>query len=113
METPASLLESLFERVESYIKTTLELSKLKFLETTIIVITSLISRISVIVTISLFVIFLTIGVAMFLGELLGKSYYGFFIVATFYLIVGVILHFSLHKWIKKPISNLIIKQALQ
>ncbi len=113
METPASSLESLFERVESYIKTTLELSKLKFLETTIIVITSLISRISVIITISLFVLVLNVGIALFLGELLGKSYYGFFIVAAFYLIVGIILHFFLHKWIKKPISNLIIKQALQ
>jgi len=112
METPSTAFESLFERVEAYIKTTLELSRLKFLESTITIITSLISRISVIITISLFVLVLNIGIALYLGELLGKNYYGFFIVAAFYLVVGIVLHFFLHKWIKKPVSDLIIKQAL-
>jgi hypothetical protein len=73
----------------------------------------LVPRLSVIIMISLFALVLNIGIALLLGELLGKSYYGFFIVAGFYLVAGIILHFFLHKWIKKPISDLIIKQALQ
>jgi hypothetical protein len=113
METPASLIESVYERVEAYIKTTYELAKYKLLETTIIIVTSLISRFSVIMTFSLFLLVLTIGIALFLGDLLGKSYYGFFIVAAFYLIAGIMLHFFLHKWIKKPVADLIIKQALK
>jgi hypothetical protein len=113
METPASSIESLFERIEAYSKTTYELSKLKLLETATIVVTALVPRLSVIVMISLFALVFNIGIALFLGELLGKSYYGFFIVAGFYLVVGIALHFFLQKWIKKPISNLIIRQALQ
>lgn len=113
METPASSIELLFERVETYSRTTYELSKLKLLETITIVVTSLVSRLSVIISISLFVLVLNIGIALWLGELLGKYYYGFFIVAAFYLVMGIILHFFLHKWLAKPVSSLIIKQALQ
>jgi hypothetical protein len=113
METPASLIESLVERVEAYSKTTFELSKLKLLETTTIVVTALIPRLAAIIMFSLFALVLNIGIAMMLGELLGKAYYGFFIVAAFYLLAGLIVHFFLHNWIRKPISDLIIKQALQ
>ena len=113
METPASLIETMVERIESYSKTTFELSKLKLLETTTIVVTALIPRVSVIIMISLCTLVLNIGIALMLGEMLGKSYYGFFIVAAFYLVAGIVLHFFLHNWIKKPISDLIIKQALQ
>ncbi len=113
MESPTDRIESLFQRLETFTITTFELSKLKLLHTTTIIVTSLIVRISVIIMISLFALVLNIGIALFLGELLGKDYYGFFIVAAFYLIASLILHFFLHRWIKKPISNLIIKQTLQ
>jgi hypothetical protein len=63
--------------------------------------------------ISMFALVLNLGVALWLGELLGKSYYGFFIVAAFYLLAGLVLHFFLQRWIRKPISDLIITQALQ
>ena len=63
--------------------------------------------------ISMFILILNIGIALLLGEWFGKSYYGFFIVAAFYLLAGIVLHFFLHKWIKELISAVIIKQALQ
>ncbi len=112
-QQPSSQIEILIERIEAYGKTTYELSKLKVLETTIHVATSFLSRLSVIVMISFFILILNIGVAIWLGELLGKMYYGFFIVAAFYLVAGVVLNIFLHKWIKKPISSFFIKQALQ
>lgn len=113
MSIRIDLIESLFERVEVYGKTTYELSKLKLLKTTTVVVPSLITKIIVILMILMFTVFFTIGIALYLGELLGKLYYGLFIIAAFYLIVGIVFHFFLHNWIKKPISNLIIKQALQ
>jgi hypothetical protein len=113
METPADSIESLFERAETYGRTTYELSKLKLLETTNIVVTSLIARLSTILMVAMFSFVLSIAVALWLGDLLGKAYYGFFIVAGFYLLAGLVLHFFLHRWVKTPISELIIKQALQ
>jgi hypothetical protein len=113
METTAKTFEALYERAEAYGITTFELSKLKTLETTTIVVASLVSKLSVILMIAMFALVFNIGIALFLGGLLGQSYYGFFIVAFFYLLAGIIMHFTLHKRIKKPLSDLIIKQALQ
>ena len=113
METTANSIELLYERAEAYGKTTYELSKLKLLETSNTVITSLVARLSVVLMISMFTFVMTIAIALWLGEILGKAYYGFFIVAGFYLVVGIVLHFFLHRWVEKPISELIIKQALQ
>lgn len=113
METPTTLIEELYERGEAYSKTTFELAKFKALESTTVVVTALIWRLSVIVMLALFALVLNIGIALWLGELLGKSYYGFFIVAGFYLLAGIVFHFFLLSWIKKPVSDLIITQALQ
>lgn len=113
METPASLIELLIERAETYGKTTYELSKLKALETGTHIVVSLVSRLGAIIMLSFFLLVFNIGIALLLGDLFGKIYYGFFIVATFYLVAGLIFYFFLHKWNKKPVSNLIIKQALQ
>jgi hypothetical protein len=113
MESQASLVESLFEKVEAYGKTTVELTKLKALNTTTVVATSLISRLIVFLMIALFVVVLSIGIAFFLGEMLEKPYLGFVIVAIFYLVTGIVLHIYLQQWLKKPISEFVISQFLQ
>ena len=113
MDIKPGIFEILFDKAESFGKTTYEISKLKALDTTTVVATSVVSRISVILMLSMFLLVFNIGVALFLGEFLEKIYYVFFIVAGFYLIAGIILHFFLHKWIEKPLSNLIITQALK
>lgn len=112
METPASLMENLSESVEAYSRTTFELAKLKALETTSFVAASLVFRLSVMLAVSLFALIFNIGIALWLGDLLGKSYYGFFIVAAFYLVAAAVLHFLLPTWIRKKIVDLIIKEAL-
>lgn len=113
METPVSVIESLFEKAEAYGKTTFELSKLKAIETTSSVVSSVMSRIIVFITLLVFIVVLSIGVAMLVGEAVGKSYYGFFIVAAFYLVVGVILHFSLQDWLKQSVSKAFISKLFQ
>jgi len=113
METPESLIELLYEKIEEYGITTYELAKLKLLKTTAQVLPSLLSSLIVVLVISAFIFFLSIGIAILLGEWLGKLYYGFFIIAVFYFVVGIVMHFYLHKWIKKPVANIIIKQVLK
>ncbi|MBW6491269.1 MAG: hypothetical protein K0B15_08770 [Lentimicrobium sp.] len=113
METPVRQLELLFEKAKAYGTTTYELSKLKAVETTATITTSLVSRMVVVAFAAIFLIILSTGVSFWLGELLGKIYYGFFAVAAFYLVISLILHFYLHKWIKKPLSDSIVSQALQ
>lgn len=113
MENPETFIESLFEKIQAYIKTTIELTKLKLLEKVTGIASSVVSRVSVVLVFALFFFVLTIGIALYLGELLGKSYYGFFIVSGFYLVLGILFRLFLHKWLKKPISDLIIKKTLK
>ncbi|MCX6231286.1 MAG: hypothetical protein NTZ33_07060 [Bacteroidetes bacterium] len=113
METPLNILETLVGKVENYIKTSFELTKLKLLESTITIVASLFSRLCILISILVCIFIFSIGLAQYLGEILGKSYYGFFVVSGAYLLVGLILFFPLHKWIKKTISKIIIKKLIQ
>jgi Putative Actinobacterial Holin-X, holin superfamily III len=110
MENTPTSIELLFERIESLSKTTVELSKLKALETTSDVVTALISRLLLILVLLIFLTILSMGVAFMLGDYLSKPYCGFFIVAAFYFVVAIVLYFNLSKWIKKPIIDLIIPE---
>lgn len=113
METPSSLLQTLFEQIKDLGSTTYELTKLKALEAITKIVSKLVSKFIVVLVISMFVLILNFGLALYLGEILGKIYIGFFIVAAFDLIVGIVFHFFLHKWINKPVSDSIIYEALQ
>ena len=111
METKANFIEPLFERVEEYGKTSYELLKLKAVDKTAEIASTLISRAAVILVLSMFIIIVTIGIALWLGDLLGKMHYGFFCVAGFYAILGLII-FLTHNRIKESISNSIVSQCL-
>jgi len=58
-------------------------------------------------------LFVNLGLALWLGEILGKTFYGFLVVAAFYGIIGMIIHFFMHKWLKKLVSDYIIKHMLK
>jgi hypothetical protein len=106
-------LEPLLEEVEDYGKTVFELLKLKTLDKTSALASEIVINTFVIIIISMFFLVGTIGVALWLGEILGKSWYGFFAVAGFYGITGVVLYFFMNKWLKKVIGNFIIKHVLK
>jgi fatty acid desaturase len=113
MEDNAKLIESLLERATEYARTSLELVKLKALDKTSDVISSIVPHYVVLVFIALFIIFFNLGLALWLGEILGKTWLGFFVVAGFYVITGIFIHFFMHNWLKKIVGNIIIKQILK
>jgi ABC-type phosphate/phosphonate transport system permease subunit len=55
-------------------------------------------------------IFLSVGVALLIGEKLNSSSSGFFYVALFYVVVGIIIYAIKDKYIKLPIVNSFIKK---
>ena len=111
METKTNLIEPLFEKIEEYGKTSFELIKLKSLDKTVKVTSTLISRLILVIVLSFFALTLNIAVALWLGDILGKGYYGFLVVASFYAFVGIILLF-IHPLIKTRVSNSIVKLML-
>lgn len=112
MEDKVNFLEPLFERVEEYGKTSYELIRLKTVDKTAEVASTFISRGIALLLLCMFIVILNIGIALWLGDMLGKSYYGFFCVAGFYGIAGSVLYFFMHNWIKRVISNSIVSQML-
>ncbi|MDP4185008.1 MAG: hypothetical protein Q8862_07580 [Bacteroidota bacterium] len=113
MEEKTNLVESLINRAEEYGKTSIELLKLKAIDKSSDVVSSFIPTLAVILFISLFTLILNIGLALWIGELLGKLYYGFFVIAAFYGITGIVFHFVIHKWLKRRISNAYIRRLLK
>ena len=113
MEDHTKLIESLFERATEYGKTSLELAKLKAIDKTSDVVSSFIPNSVVFVLIASFLLFLNLGIAFWLGGILGKICFGFFVVAGFYVVAGLIMHFFMYKWIKRLVRNYIVKLLLK
>ena len=107
-----NILEPLFEKAENYAKTSFELYRLKTIKKSADVISTFVSRGIVIILISIFIVFANIGAAIWVGELLGKLYYGFLCVAGFYAVIGGIIYLFMHKFIKKQVSKSIISQLM-
>lgn len=113
MEENKKLLESLMDRATDYGKTSFELVKLKAVDKTSDVVSSIISHTFVLVLAASFMLFCSMGLALWLGEILGKLFYGFFVIAAFYVVMGTVVHLFMHKSLKKIIRNYVIKQLLK
>ena len=113
MENNATTIEMLFERAEDYTRTTVELAKLHAVDKTADVMSSLLSRLTVSIVIAMFAFLANIGLSLLIGELVGKLYYGFFIVSSLYLLIAIILYIFKDEWIKMPISNFMIVKMLK
>jgi hypothetical protein len=109
-ENEKSVVESLIERVEQYGKTSYELFMFKAIDKVSNTISTLASRMCAIIFLFLFIIILQVAIALWLGDLLGKGYYGFFCVAALDALIWAVLYFLIHKWFKKSISNSIVSQ---
>lgn len=109
METQKNFIDPLLEKAEAYGKTSFELVKMRALAKTADVTSTLISRSIFILLISFFAFTINIAVALWIGDLLGKNYYGFLIVAGFYALASVIL-LIVHPSIKSRVNDTIIKQ---
>ena len=113
MEEQSGLIESLIEKGEQYGKTTIELLKLKTLDKSSDVASNLVSWLIVLIFAVLFFLILNIGIALWLGELMGKSYYGFFAISGFYGFLALIFGIFRKQLIKEPLNNSIIEQVLE
>jgi hypothetical protein len=112
MENQPSNVEELFYKLKDYGDTRLDLFKLKSINKISGFITSIITSAILLVLLALVLLCITIGAALLIGALLGKTYYGFFIIAGVYIIVGLVLYSSRDKMLKTPVSNRLIKELI-
>lgn len=110
MNDNSKLLETLIEKATDYGITSIELLKLKTLDKTTEVVSSMVPNLVVVILTSIFLLFLNVGLALFIGDLLGKDYLGFLIISSFYILAALFIHFILHERIKKAVGDYFIKQ---
>ena len=108
MESTATHIESIYNKAKAYTQTSLELYKLNAVDKTADVVSSLVSRLALGSVIAVFLLFINIGISLYIGQLLQANYLGFIIVSSFYLIIGICLHMFNDVLITKPITNLVI-----
>ncbi|NVO18868.1 MAG: hypothetical protein HXX13_04160 [Bacteroidetes bacterium] len=113
MDENARIIESLLERATEYGKTSLELVKLKALYKSSDVASTILPHSTVILLVFSFMFFLNLGLAYWFGGMLGKIEYGFFIIAAFYGLIGILVHFFMQNWIKKVLWNFIIRKVMK
>ena len=113
MEDNTKSIEELFEKAVDFSKTSYDLARLKALDKTSDVASSLVPYSIVLILLASFMLFVNFGLAFWLGKILGNTYYGFFVVAGFYMVSGLVFHFFFHKRIKNLVWSYIIKQVLK
>lgn len=112
-EEEKSFPKRLYDRVEDYVKTSIELYKLKAINTVADLISAIGTGLLLAVFFLMFLLFVSVGAAFYLGHLLGGWHHGFFIVAGFYILSGIILYVVRKKHVKDKINDFVIKQIFE
>lgn len=113
MKSESNVTDTLFERMKEFSFAYAELIKLKAINVATEIISAIIP--DVIFTLLMFTVtlFLTIGIAVWLGGVMGKLYLGFLLVGSFYLLIGLISHFIMRGWLKRRLGNYFIKNIFR
>lgn len=106
------IVEDLLEKAAEYGKAELELAKLKALDKASDIVSSGVPSLIVMVSANVFMLFLNLGIALWVGGLLENLILGFFAVAAFYGIIALILHLLMRKWLKRKVGDYFIKRVL-
>ena len=111
MKNNAATIENLLEKAEIYSKTSLELIKNEAVYKLSDIVSDLAVKLAITFVVVLFLLFTNIALALFLGDYLGATYYGFLTVGLIYLLIAILLFVFREEWIKNPVSNFIISKV--
>ncbi|HNX21338.1 MAG TPA: hypothetical protein PKG88_03145 [Bacteroidales bacterium] len=112
MEEISKDLGLLAKEATLYVTTNYTLLKLKMILKISVFASSLFNIIITGLFICTIFMFLSIGLSNWIGELLGKTYYGYFVLGGFYFILLFVFKLFFYTIIKKKIQNNIIKKIL-
>lgn len=113
MEENTTFFGVLLERIENYGKTTIDLIKLKAVDKLANISSNVVFGLIITVLAFFFLLILNMAIAFWLGDLFGKIYIGFFVVAGFYVLLIIILLIFKKQMIKTPLTNSIISKFLK
>lgn len=113
MDTITTNIELLYKKAKDYADINIELLKLNSIDKTADVLSSLVSRLIIFMFVVMFVLLVNIALSLYLGELLGKDYLGYAVVAAIYLVLIIVINCYRDKLIKMPLTNLVIAKLLK
>jgi hypothetical protein len=111
--TSTDSIKSLIDKSKDYLDTKIELTKLKTIDKSADVLSTVVVMVSMLFISVLLILFISLGLALLLGKMLGAYHYGFFVVAAFYAIILLVIYVKREKWIKTPIANELINKMLK
>jgi hypothetical protein len=106
-------IKTLIDKSKDYLDTKIELTKLKTIDRSADVLASAVVMISMLFFGCLFILFISIALALFLGSMLGSYHYGFLIIGGLFGIILLVIFVQREKWIKTPITNGLINKMLK
>ena len=113
MESVPNHFETLLSKAGDYAETRAKLLKLKVADKASDTVSDAASALVITVFGVFFLLIFSVGLALLIGDWLGKSYYGFFIVAGIYAIAGIIFRVNKERFVKTPVSNFILRKILK
>ena len=113
MENQENAIVSLVESARDYLETRVDLLKLKAVDKSADITSSVVSGLVILVITIFGILILNIGISFWLGHLLGEVWYGFFALGGFYVLVAAVLIIFRSKWLKVPLNDSIIKKMLK
>jgi hypothetical protein len=113
MENNTAPIESLLQRAEDYGKTTLTLLKLNAVDKSADIFSYLVVKLVLLLVAVLLLFTFSVGLSLWIGEGLGKAYYGFFTTTGIYLLIGLVIYIFKTVWIGAPVRNAVITEILK
>jgi len=104
-----SNIEQIGELIKQWAENRVEASKLKFKSINIKVLATFTKLLLPGLCLFLMLVFASIGIVWVLNESFNSYYVGYFIVAVFYLLLGIVIYIFREVWIVRPLSNILIK----
>lgn len=110
MKETQRLLDELIAKAEDFGYSSLALAKLKSIRVVANTSGKVGVHFAIWAVIVLFFLMLSIGVSLWLGELWGHMYLGFFAVAGFYLLLAIVLRIFKGPLVQRPIENFVVRK---
>jgi hypothetical protein len=110
MENKIATIEKLIEKAETYSKTSLALCKNEAIYKLADISSNLFVKLVITVVVILFLLFINIGLALFIGDYLEAPFLGFFVIGLGYFLIAILLYIFRESWIITPVSNFIIRK---
>ena len=103
----------LMDDVEQFVKTNVELYILRGTGIATRVVSSLLASLVVWALVFIVLFMLGMGLALYIGHLMGNMYSGFLLMAAAFTLITIFVYFRRYKMIRKPLMHGLITQILK